>query len=281
MTENHDKLKDSIAAYCLGALGQDEQQALESHLDQGCHECQEILTGMSLVVQSMPFSVPGEKPPADLKQRILAAVSAEKYAAPAVVSELKEDVARASRKLVEAAKRRWMRATWALSFAMVLSIIGFGVYTQSMQKRVALLENQVVIGGQLVEELESELDRQRRILNVVNSPNIRIVNLDGLDVSPSSQGVVYWNPVQSQAMFYAFNLPQPPSGKEYQLWMLRGNQPVDAGVFSLNEQGKGSSAIQTLSDSAALTAFAVTLEPKGGSPQPTGDMYLLGVVTKG
>ena len=58
-------------------------------------------------------------------------------------------------------------------------------------------------------------------------------------------------------------------------------QAVDAGIFSLDAEGNAIFTIETIADSINLTAFAVTLEAKGGVPQPKGDFYLVGAVVRG
>ena len=74
-----------------------------------------------------------------------------------------------------------------------------------------------------------------------------------------------------QAYIDILDLPIPDEGKQYQLWALVGGKPVDAGVFELV------SGIQRVKDIPEADAWAVTLEPKGGSISPTLElMYLLG-----
>jgi anti-sigma-K factor RskA len=78
-------------------------------------------------------------------------------------------------------------------------------------------------------------------------------------------------------VFVATGLPAPPAGKAYQLWAIAGgNAPVSAGVFTVDASGTGSLAVRPLPGVSTVSAFAVTLEPAGGLPAPSGAMYLLG-----
>jgi anti-sigma-K factor RskA len=82
---------------------------------------------------------------------------------------------------------------------------------------------------------------------------------------------------QAGGVFVATGLPAPPEGKAYQLWAIAGtNAPVSAGVFTVDASGTGSLAVRPLPGVSTVNAFAVTLEPAGGLPAPSGDMYLLG-----
>jgi anti-sigma-K factor RskA len=75
----------------------------------------------------------------------------------------------------------------------------------------------------------------------------------------------------------AAGLPEAPAGKTYQLWAIAGgNAPVSAGVFSVDPSGAGSLTVRPLPGVSTVSAFAVTLEPAGGLPAPSGEMYLLG-----
>ena len=57
---------------------------------------------------------------------------------------------------------------------------------------------------------------------------------------------------------------------------IANNEPFNAGVFSVDPQGNGFLKVPVLSEADKAQKFAVTLEPAGGVPQPTGDMHLLG-----
>jgi anti-sigma-K factor RskA len=70
-----------------------------------------------------------------------------------------------------------------------------------------------------------------------------------------------------------------PADRDYQLWVIRNQTPVSAGVFSIrNDEGELFFRIDNLAetDKTIINAFAITLEPAGGVPQPTGPMYLIG-----
>jgi anti-sigma-K factor RskA len=77
-------------------------------------------------------------------------------------------------------------------------------------------------------------------------------------------------------VFIADGLPATPPGKSYQLWAITGNKPVSAGVFDVGPQGSAAFRVEAPPGVDGVDVFAVTLEPAGGVPQPTGEMYLAG-----
>ncbi|MGB3617133.1 MAG: anti-sigma factor, partial [Catalinimonas sp.] len=88
------------------------------------------------------------------------------------------------------------------------------------------------------------------------------------------RAVVYAD--SGRAYLQVVDLPVPPAGKQYQLWGIAGGQPVSMGVFNLPT---GGAELQAVAAVPNAQAYAVTLEPTGGSPTPTLDqMYVMGEI---
>jgi len=51
---------------------------------------------------------------------------------------------------------------------------------------------------------------------------------------------------------------------------------VPAGTFTVDAKGTGSLRVPVLAGVGKVAVFAVTLEPAGGLPAPSGQMYLAG-----
>lgn len=73
------------------------------------------------------------------------------------------------------------------------------------------------------------------------------------------------------------DLPPAPEGKSYQLWFEDANTtaPVTAGLLPPLEDGEGQVWFN-LTPGISPTRYRITLEPAGGSPQPTGTSVLSG-----
>ncbi|MCL6640158.1 MAG: anti-sigma factor, partial [Candidatus Rokubacteria bacterium] len=67
------------------------------------------------------------------------------------------------------------------------------------------------------------------------------------------------------------NLPPPGPGRTYELWTLRGGAPRPAGTFEVGPSGE---ATVRVAPAGPVDAFAVTVEPAGGVPAPTGPVVL-------
>lgn len=112
--------------------------------------------------------------------------------------------------------------------------------------------------------MNNDLTDLRSDVAVLVSPEYQRVILTGTENAPTSKAVVYWNVAQEKVYLNSTVMAGLPSNKQYQLWALVDGKPVDAGVFDPSE-----GAFLTMKSIAKADAFAVTVEPLGGSEAPT------------
>lgn len=75
----------------------------------------------------------------------------------------------------------------------------------------------------------------------------------------------------------AASLPPAPAGKVYQLWFVTAaNAKISAGLIPTDAAGQGYTFIDVPPTIGKLAAAAITLEPDGGSQQPTMPIYAVG-----
>jgi anti-sigma-K factor RskA len=136
-----------------------------------------------------------------------------------------------------ALRARWFG--WAFGVAVLLVAIGFGAaYVQT----------------------QSDLDRERRVVSALLRSDAGM-ELDG-------DGVAAMIPTREGSVFVAEGLADPPDGHTYQLWLIEGTDPVSAGTFDVRE---GRVVIEMDQSLEGFDGAAVTVEPAGGSPEPTTD----------
>jgi anti-sigma-K factor RskA len=169
---------------------------------------------------------------------------------------------------------------WAAA-AVLLLFIGYQYNQQSdIKNEVVTLENTNKELNEAVANSENENQSTKEALNVIRDSKNTVVSLAGQTVSPSSFAKVYWNK-QSQTVYIdASGLPEPPEGKEYQIWSLKlkpALTPTSIGL--LTDFTKSSTKFFKVSGTSDAEAFGITLEPKGGSESPTMEqLYTLGAV---
>lgn len=171
------------------------------------------------------------------------------------------------------------RISAAAAVIFLITSLGLFFFNKNLESDLQQQMELVVQKETTIKMLESEVDQKSELLAILESRDVDLVLMDGLDVNPNGFGKVIWDKENGQALLQVANIPKVPTAKEYQLWFVINNQPFSAGVFAVNNPSKDNFfKIQNLNQSASEGAFAITLEPEGGSPQPTGDMYMLGAL---
>ena len=112
-------------------------------------------------------------------------------------------------------------------------------------------------------------------LNVFRDPSFRFIQLKGTPKTPASTLTVAWSSKRSKVMvdLSSAKLPAPGKGKQYQLWAIANGKPVDLGVF--DKTTADSTDMKLMKSIASAQAFAVTIEPLGGSVNPTTDQMVV------
>ncbi len=280
MAPHDDKYLDFSAAYMLGALDGPELREFEAHLKTGCAVCAGEIAALSPVAALLPAALPEIPPPPELKERILFGARLSQVAR----QHYEEQPAAEAPALPQAPevkiRRRWLAPS--LAFALVVLVAAFTLYVRTLFTTIE--EQRGLIGTQEnnIVALKTELEQKEAILKVLESRRIDVFTMDGLTVNPVGYGKIIWDPDRKMAILQVSHLPPVPEGKDYQLWVIRAQKPVSAGVFAVTAGTESYFKVQSLdvSNRAEVNAFAVTLEPKGGMPQPTGEMYLMGKTAK-
>jgi hypothetical protein len=175
----------------------------------------------------------------------------------------------------------------AAAAVLLAGLLGLSLYTQQQstlvdqkETQISNLQSELEQRNVLLTQLETELERKEELLAILESREINLILMAGQETNPNGYGKIIWDPENERALLQVANLPEPAEDKDYQLWLIKDQQsPVSAGVFSFEQSStdlfyKIDRLIERPSD--VSNTFAVTLEPKGGAPQPTGSMYLLG-----
>ncbi|GAB3923676.1 anti-sigma factor [Mucilaginibacter myungsuensis] len=106
-------------------------------------------------------------------------------------------------------------------------------------------------------------------LKVFRDTSYRVFNLQGQGKTPDAAMSVAWSPNHKKVIIDldGLNLPANDAEHQYQLWAIVDGKPVDLGVFDAEADPKEFMKVMKSVDKPQ--AFAVTLEKRGGVPQPT------------
>ena len=264
-TAHTPRIEELLPAYALGALDGDDLRELEAHLAGGCEECRRQLVLWQGDLEALAAEVEPVQPSDVTRARVLR-------------------LTEGTEKAPAAPARRtpwWMAAAAAVLLALALwALLGqarMERQVQSLEAERDRLSRQVNGLEQQVGLARDEARRAQQALQVLAAPGVQSVVLAGLGPSPGAKGRTYVNPSTRDALFYAFDLPSLPVGKTYELWFIAAGKPVAAGTFEVDPRGTGTVRVERVTDASRIEAWAVTIEPRGGVPQPTGAMVLKGV----
>lgn len=140
------------------------------------------------------------------------------------------------------------------------------------------LQKQIVSYQQVVERQSGQVAPLLRLAGMLNTPSLRFIRLRGTGGHGGITGSAFLSD-SSGVLVYAMGLPPLPQGKTYQLWLMRRQSPgiVSGGIFKPDSNGRAFVEVDPSQFTRSVTTLAVTDEPDGGSPGPTGTKFLIGL----
>jgi anti-sigma-K factor RskA len=269
-TPNHDDVRDDVGLYVLGGLDAEARSAFEAHLA-ACPECQADVRALMPVVAGLPLAVPQVEPPALLRERVLSLTRGQ----PRTLTSGRADAP------PRGGLGRW---AWQAAAAALIACVGLGVYAMRLQQRVEQLTVRLAEAERNLLATRSEVVEARRAVEdaessvrVLLAPDLVRVDLAGQATAADSRGRAFFSP-STGLVFTASRLPPLPSSRVYQLWLVTATAPVSAGLLTPDDFGAAARTFPPPVADGPPVAFAVTLEPAGGVPAPTGDKVLVGLV---
>ena len=275
MSEHREEHLDLCAAYALGTLDEAGRRQLEAHLADGCAQCEAALADFGAATVLLAASSPPVQPSAALKGKVMAAIRASgtPEAAPAAKPDRGRVVEMPRRTAPSFLNWAWAAAAAALAIASVIS------YNAASRLRTELDSNRKRLA-----EVEQKLADEQKWVAVLNAPLAKVVEL-----APTPAGATdlraraTYDPATQRAVLVFENF-KAPTGRDYELWAIRGETPAPAslGLIHADDSGHAVLRLENVGDPATLGAFAVSLEPAGGAPTPTaptGPVVMLGKVS--
>ena len=166
-------------------------------------------------------------------------------------------------------------ASIALLLISLIAIINLSSQLRESNNQIAILRESNQKFSSRVNYVEGQLDEARQSLKIFHNPEqYKLVNLKGTQNAPSASMMVAFSAEKEEVMIDLASLKMPANDAEhqYQLWALVDGKPVDLGVFDAKTDTAGMVKMKSIK---AAQAFAVTLEPKGGSVTPTMEQMML------
>jgi len=221
-------------AYVLHALSAEESRSYADHLCQ-CDHCRLEVQDLRLVVDTLPIAAPQTTPPTALRSRIMSVVNGESELLLAAGADADRPPA------AKAPRRRWLPAVLAnplrpaVAGALACALLALGV-----------------VGGLAV--------------SGIGAPETRTLTAWAKGAAKAQLTVTGEN-----ASLQLTDMPSPPRGQVYQVWLDRGDgqlQPTHT-LFNVRSDGRAKVAIDE--SVAGVERILVTAEPSGGNLAPSSD----------
>ena len=114
-------------------------------------------------------------------------------------------------------------------------------------------------------------------LEVLAGPlGMRAIALQNTDAAPTASGFVVISADGQDGVLVVDELPALDAQREYQLWLVRNGSNTSAAIFSVDESGYRGMRIESPLSLLVYSSVRVTIEPVGGSADPTGEQVLAG-----
>lgn len=268
---SHDEAFAALGALAIDALDAEERAAVLAHAAT-CLACRQELGELRDAASGLAFTAPASAVGADTRERIRgrlmarAAIGQRSTTTPAVQTEIVPITI------------RWGRAGLFAAAASILLVVSLAVLGYVLRDRARLRDAASVQTAQAARERTTSDSLRAAVL----SRDSLLAGITGRDVAVmtlTTNGTkapfayMFWDRRANTWTMIAHNLPELKAGRTYQLWLVTASSKISAGTFQPQNGDAVIRATYAL-PADSLKALAVTEEPAGGVPQPTGPMIM-------
>ena len=256
-----DELLDLIPLFAAGALEPAEADALRARLATGDPELAAALAEAEATFTMLGRAVEPVAPPPAARNKLLATLGNRPADLPIRLHRRNPIIP-------------------ILAGAVASIVVGIICWMASSTVASTPLKQQMVILEKDIEARDRELERReirlRTLESLVQARNLEMYRLAS-ELQPQAGGRVFVTPATGKWHVVFFDLHPPGEGKQYQLWFLTADsKAIPSTAFDVDKNGVATVIVTVPKDAGSITAAAITDEPTGGSPTPSGKIQLVG-----
>ena len=233
---NDSDIHDLATPFGLDALEPDDHDRFARHLPD-CSACAATVAEVRRTLVDLAAET-SRTPPPDLRTRVMSEIASTPQDRPIDLSQPEGAV-------IDLGERRRRRNRLLAAGAAVAAAV-------------------ILVAG--VASLLRPDAASDQVGDVLAAPDAVVTTLEG----PGGTLRVTWSAELDEAAVVGSGLADPGPGQTYQLWFLLDDGVAPAGVFDPGGEGAVSTVLDV--DDLDASGWGVTIEPDGGSPQPTGDI---------
>lgn len=230
---------EALPAYALGSLSAREAGWVAEHLAE-CHLCRTELQAYQRIADGLPLAVADASPSAGVKPRLMEQVRA---------SDVKQrtPTPAPSRRILFPRRRAALGALAGVALIAILAVSNLLLWQKVNAQEM-----------------------------VTTALGMRAIALQNSEAAPEASAFVVISADGKNGVLVVDALPPLHADQEYQAWLVRDGLSSSGGVFSVDEDGYRGMRIDSQETLLSFSSLRVTIEPVGGSLEPTGDEVLSG-----
>jgi hypothetical protein len=249
---NHKDAIELAGLYVLDALEPHERALVDAHIA-SCPETHDEFAEVGGVAPALATLAEPVGAPASLKNKVMADYRA---GAGARLWEPASVAPAAAARPAGQARPSWLG--WAATAAAVLVIA-------------------VTAGWAYVAQQNADLDAQRsqliaQAIDVMAAPGSSVAVMHGSAQAAGASGFVAFG-ADGTGYIVLVEMPAAPTGHVYEAWNIADGVPSPAGLMTIDRDGY---AVMPMNHKPGTQVIALTIEPAGGSEQPTTDPIVAG-----
>lgn len=277
---SHEEAFAELDAVAFDLLDTVERDAIMAHVST-CAVCRTELTALRETAADLAFAAPASGMSAGgragVKERLLARARADAQQPKRTVTPLFFPVA-APPPPAPPKFAGWHAMQWMALAAGILFIASVGMLMRSLNGRQDVMDElrmQVAATESMrraADSLSSQLAARDSLIAGIAGRDVSVMTLTS-SAAKDPYARMFWDRGRHTWTMIAHNMPELKNGRTYQLWLVTRKAKISAGTFMVRNGEAVVRATYDLTD--PLQAIAITNEPAGGVPQPTGDPVLV------
>ncbi|WP_263354464.1 anti-sigma factor [Acidicapsa acidisoli] len=270
MQETFHISEEDLIQYALGTLKEGQLSQFTAHIST-CNQCRGELARTQVELACFAAVQPTEDLPQGARERFLQRLNSDTAPDSRLVSMHKK-----SRLYITSRSfQNWLETPLPLRIlsgilAASLAFVAYDDLSHIHQIR------QLLPAMNRYEKESANFTELKEFLRGTDTQQVSLHPKPAIIKTP--EGHAIYSAASGKLVFTAANLPAPPPGKAYELWVLpaAGGAPIPAGVFTPDLQGSAAVIFPDIPSNVQAAGFGVTVEDAAGSPKPTSAIILSG-----
>lgn len=289
-------VEENYESYVLGALPEAERDEFEAHLADYPGEFPEFVEAadtMALFAMALDRTPVPDRVLTTLLSRVEADSGRQQQAV-----QVHDDAGSGLfARIGTVLAGRWAHPAMGMAVVAILLLVAGGLWLDNrlgsveqsaldMQKvdemLAAVIEGQTELASQVEAGAASDaqimdmVKEQRDLAYMEANPDRLVSMLRPADAAAKGRGMMVTSSDGRDCLLAVLDMPALSGGEVYQVWLVKDDVMTSGGVFTVDSTGYGQMVIRPTDPMWEFDSIGITVEPAGGSSDPTGRKVLIG-----